>query len=324
MEKWENYGDVNFAEYGGILLRQAFENDKDSYDFVEVLTNDEGAYVVNTGIIDVSALDPSVYTDNVEETSPMEIAANAIQYYGGEQISGEYGQVMTKQDLYDYLAGIGFECENKEVAEIDSVEYLGDRIEEYLANCKDYVDSGYETRTNALDFFQDEVKSWQYTIAEGDNLPFKQPEEYAKMNEAQTILKALQTAVGEEYLKEEAKRLLIGDLHIFNVSMKDNAVEFLIDCDRNTMSSFLSHADTDVTVEQVEENAIDAHIHVTIRDNGEMDVVLKLDDKEYPVELSDAEKEQFRNKLEETFKEQGLPSIEESLKKARQQLNSRE
>lgn len=125
------------------------------------------------------------------------------------------------------------------------------------------------------------------------------------------------------YPHQKLNDLFDRDPSLFRMEMKKNGVEFLLDCDDTTMQRFLDIAKVDVDVPMIKQQAMDAHIDVLIRENGTMEVKVTVEDKTYPVELSDAQKQALRDRLEQTFKEQGLPSIEESLKQAKEKLSKK-
>ena len=155
MSEWKNFGDVNFAEDGGILLKAVKDTpDNDSFEFVEVypLEEDHMKYG-NTGIVCVS--DYMDKKDDILECTGILPAINPlyesyneglafaiIEYYGGPQLGGSplindsairddnnpKGQYfIMKSELSEYLNNIGFEntdeelkhfleCSNKELA----------------------------------------------------------------------------------------------------------------------------------------------------------------------------------------------------------------
>ena len=170
MSEWHNYGDVNCAEHGGILLRQR-DNSCD-YDFVEVRPVDDASermYAVSgylfiddytdeekkKEICEVAGIAPDFFTEN----NLMDYACEVIEYYGGEQLDGrpiihdsaavEHNDIdrelrtqnfVLKQELYDYLNDIGFEIENPELKEAMAYtnEELADTIEDFMYANGDY------------------------------------------------------------------------------------------------------------------------------------------------------------------------------------------
>lgn len=52
MSEWNNYGDVNFAEYGGIMVRQS-ENCENDYEFFELQVGDENKYAFHGTVCNI-------------------------------------------------------------------------------------------------------------------------------------------------------------------------------------------------------------------------------------------------------------------------------
>lgn len=128
----------------------------------------------------------------------------------------------------------------------------------------------------------------------------------------------------KEFLEEERRRLrFYNQPELFNLKLGEGTVEYHIDCDEQTMDSFIEHSELEMSAQEMRNNAVDAFVNVVIRDSGEMTVALQVEGKAYPVTLSDHEKQILRDNLETAFKEKGLPSIEESLEQARYSLNGK-
>lgn len=119
--EWENYGDVNYEEYGGILLKKSTET---AFDFVQVLERDDGEKICLEGSIDVDDLKDNnelkSYSELNENSSDEDYAISALDYYGGENfgatsINNEVPSphfdncVVSQKDLKVFLKEIGFE-----------------------------------------------------------------------------------------------------------------------------------------------------------------------------------------------------------------------
>lgn len=90
--KWENYGDVNPVEHGGLWISKDPDT-KSSYYLVEFNPFDGGGYRIGDAYIDltdswISWEDVESYVDNME--TDIEKVIGIHSYYGAEHSGGTY------------------------------------------------------------------------------------------------------------------------------------------------------------------------------------------------------------------------------------------
>lgn len=166
MSKWENYGDVNFAEYGGILLKQGYDAEqyprlKGCYDFIQVCETDDFRKFAITGSIDIgdyeSKRDEILQSTGIrpsEYSNPDEAFAFAVvDYYGGEQLDGRpiiqdaigaknenIPYLVIKSELCDWLNEVGFDVTNEELQRVQAMDNkeLANEIEDFMYDRGEY------------------------------------------------------------------------------------------------------------------------------------------------------------------------------------------
>lgn len=317
---WTNYGDVNFAEYGGILLRKTYSEEElqkypnlDSYyDFVELREGEKDVYYLTFGEVDV---DNYTYKNNqsIEKSEiPMDRARNIIEYYGGIQMcGGECTEALTKQEVYVRLNELGFKCENEELKEITEPEELFDLIDDFLCDC------GYEIPQSQRNMLLE-------IILEEKNAPMTE-KDYEKLNTAELLVNALDAEMGQtryqDYLKEQSENILVGTPVITDTKVSKSGIDYTLYCGEETMNNFIDHTEAEVSVEELIANAVEARVAVTVTASGNLSAVLLLDDDKYPVNLSENEQSGLRARLDEALESRGLPSIDETFAKAMETIN---
>ena len=175
--EWKNYGDVNFEEYGGILLK---ENGANTFDVIQVVERDDDAKICLKGSIDIN--DYTAKEENIrmyaglDETSSKEDYAIAIlDYYGLDNLTSINNEsptphfdncVVSPKELRDFLKDIGFAKENaeKDLSMTDKFEIRDDMIVWSYVNldCADdervgQIVTNYVDMDNIKDVLQDNV-----------------------------------------------------------------------------------------------------------------------------------------------------------------------
>jgi len=116
---WENYGDVNPLEHGGLFIRKD-PDFKDCYYVIEVyMTDDEESWLMGDCYVDISddwidwkgALG---YTgDDPSEATDIDRVIGAYSYYGAENFGGSYSKWNDKDQLIEVLEVHGIEIEEE-------------------------------------------------------------------------------------------------------------------------------------------------------------------------------------------------------------------
>lgn len=174
MSEWVNYGDTNFVEYGGILLKAT--DRADCFEFIDVSETENGLMQTITGTVyTTDFLDKKEeicttvgYDLNSVDNDSMGFACAIIEHFGGFQLDGrpinnplegEYN--ITKYELYKQLNEIGFSCDyelSDAFKGLDNFK-LADYIDDFLYDIGEYeheeesrlsfIDS--ESRANTVD-----------------------------------------------------------------------------------------------------------------------------------------------------------------------------
>ena len=172
MSEWVNYGDTNFVEEGGILLKATERLTE--FEFIDVSATEDHRMLAVSGMVDIAdyqdaekkasicdtiGQDPEYFNDN----NPMDYACAVVEYYGGQKLGGspiindsiaydesEYKPdgfgynpttyMVTKQELCCYLNDVGFETKNEELDKYMSYDKreLADSIEDFMFDRGEY------------------------------------------------------------------------------------------------------------------------------------------------------------------------------------------
>ena len=108
MNKWMNYGDINFLDYGGILL-QADENNPRAFSVLYLITPDSGAdgFYLASGYIDTD--DEWIDYKYIQKTldikldKPDDKAVSALEYYDMLNFNGYLKKYLNKNEVKSAL-----------------------------------------------------------------------------------------------------------------------------------------------------------------------------------------------------------------------------
>ncbi len=173
-DAWKNYGDVNFAEYGGTLVRPTQHSDE--YEFFHLVVDDEGNKFAFSGTIDdlhdyadeKCVIDMAQEFDiSVEELlfyEPTRVAAELVERYGHGVVEfSPSNNVGTGRYSMDYN---DFKVTDRELAAfMEAVNVPYEYIPKIEPLClSDYIYDAKEP------FLLDEKESSEYKIFKNDNL----------------------------------------------------------------------------------------------------------------------------------------------------------
>jgi hypothetical protein len=111
-EKFENYGDINPLQHGGIFIKQIGETE---YHIVtnDILEDMEGYSIVGSSIIDIT--DSWIDIDGVKNSCGItvnnkQLTSDILWYYGHYHCNGEQ-ETIKNEEVIEYLKKYGIEIE---------------------------------------------------------------------------------------------------------------------------------------------------------------------------------------------------------------------
>jgi hypothetical protein len=105
LNKWENYGDVNPIQHGGVFVQKDILGIKQFY-FLSVQPMDEGGFMVIDGYIDLDEewleLDKIMESCSVTDDK-MRLVSDCVWYWGNHMSNGEYDILDNEEEVEQLL-----------------------------------------------------------------------------------------------------------------------------------------------------------------------------------------------------------------------------